>query len=112
MSDYSDRPEYNDRPEPRRAPARTDSRIPPHNLDAEASLLGAMLLDETPIGLAIEQQLDPSDFYKPAHGHVYAAIRSLSAAAEAVDAVTVAEELRRTKHLDELGGLKRNALHQ
>lgn len=105
MSDYSDRPDYNDRPESRRAPTRTDSRIPPHNLDAEASLLGAMLLDETPIGLAIENQLDPSDFYKPAHGHVYAAIRSLSAAAEAVDAVTVSEELRRTKHLDELGGL-------
>ena len=102
MSDYSER---SDRPEPRRTPARTDSRMPPHNLDAEASLLGAMLLDEAPIGLAIEQQLEPVDFYKPAHGHVYAAIKALSSAADAVDAVTVSDELRRSNLLDELGGL-------
>jgi replicative DNA helicase len=108
MSDYpefSDRPEFNDRPEPRRAPTRTDSRIPPHNLDAEASLLGAMLLDADPVGLAIENQLEAGDFYKPAHQHVFAAIRTLSAAAEAIDVVTVSEELRRANHLDELGGL-------
>ena len=50
MSDYSDRSERgNSKPA-----ARTDSRTPPHNLDAEASLLGAMLLDDSPVGLAIE----------------------------------------------------------
>jgi replicative DNA helicase len=101
MTDYSDRSERsNNRPAP-----RTDSRTPPHNLDAEASLLGAMLLDENPVGLAIEQQLDASDFYKPAHGHVYAAIKSLSSIGEAVDAVTVSEELRRSNLLDDMGGL-------
>lgn len=103
--DFSDRPEFNDRPTSRRAPTRSDSRIPPHNLDAEASLLGAMLLDQNPIGLAIENQLESGDFYKPAHQHVFAAIRTLSAIAEAVDVVTVSEELRRAGHLDELGGL-------
>lgn len=92
------------RNDPRRV-VRTDSRVPPHNLDAEASLLGAMLLDEEPIGLAIERGLESEDFYKPAHGHVYAAIRALAAAAQAVDVVTVSEELRRSKQLDELGGL-------
>jgi replicative DNA helicase len=64
-----------------------------------------MLLDENPVGLAIEQQLDASDFYKPAHGHVYAAIKSLSSIGEAVDAVTVSEELRRSNLLDDMGGL-------
>ncbi|MEI8286951.1 MAG: replicative DNA helicase [Actinomycetes bacterium] len=108
MSDYpdfSDRPEFTERPEPRRAPTRTDSRIPPHNLDAEASLLGAMLLDADPVSLAFEHQLEAGDFYKPAHQHVFASMRTLSAAGDAIDAVTVSEELRRTNHLDELGGL-------
>ena len=101
MSDFNDR---SDRNAPR-AKQQSDSRTPPHNLDAEASLLGAMLLDEAPIGLAIEMSLDPSDFYKPAHGHVFAAIRSLSGQGEAVDAVTVSEELRRSNLLDDMGGL-------
>lgn len=101
MSDNNDRSE---RPNTRPAP-RTDSRTPPHNLDAEASLLGAMLLDDTPVGLAIEMLLDPSDFYKPSHGHVYAAVRSLSGQGEAIDAVTVSEELRRSNLLEDMGGL-------
>ena len=102
MSDFIE--QRNTRPAAPRG-TRTDSRVPPHNLDAEASLLGAMLLNEEPIGLASEKQLVPEDFYKPAHGHVYAAIRSLTSAAEAVDVVTVADELRKSNLLDELGGL-------
>jgi replicative DNA helicase len=85
---------------------RSDSRIPPHNLDAEASLLGAMLLDSEPVNLAVERQLSPEDFYKPAHQHVYEAIRSLTAGGEAIDPVTVADELRRANLLDEMGGLE------
>jgi replicative DNA helicase len=101
MTDYSDRPERSaNRPAP-----RSDSRTPPHNLDAEASLLGAMLLDETPVGLALERQLDAKDFYKPSHGHIYAAIKALSSIGEAIDAVTVSEELRRSNLLDDMGGL-------
>ena len=84
---------------------RMDSRIPPHNIDAEASLLGAMMLDETPIGLAIERQLQPNDFYKPAHQNVFSAIKSLASAAQAVDPITVADELRRLGLLDDVGGL-------
>ena len=101
MTDLSER---SDRA-PSRAKVQNDSRTPPHNLDAEASLLGAMLLDGNPVGLGIEMGLDPSDFYKPSHGHIYAAIRSLSAQGEAVDAVTVSEELRRSNLLDDMGGL-------
>ena len=102
MSDFPDR--Y-DRPSASRPSQKMDSRTPPHNLDAEASLLGAMLLDSEPVGLAIERQLDASDFYKPAHGHVFSAIKLLSSQAQAIDAVTVAEELRRGNYLDEIGGL-------
>ncbi len=105
MTDTYDRSDTRpDRADNRRV-TRSDSRVPPHNLDAEASLIGAMFLDEIPIGLAIEQGLVAEDFYKPAHAHVYAAIRTLSGAAQAVDVVTVSEELRKSNLLDELGGL-------
>ncbi len=90
-----------------RAPSRPtgDRRVPPHNLDAEASLLGAMLLSSDVIGLAVERQLKSADFYKPAHQHIFDAIRALLTNAQAVDPVTVADVLRRAKILDELGGL-------
>src|SRR6478672_2619004 len=78
-------------------------RVPPHNLQAEESLLGAMLLSRTAIDLASEL-VTADDFYKPAHGHVYEAVTSLSARGEPVDPVTVAEELRRHDLLEAIGG--------
>ena len=90
------------RPAP--APMRTSAgRVPPHNLDAEESLLGAMLLSRVAIDMASEG-LSADAFYKPAHGHIYDAILSLSSQGEAVDPVTVAEELRRHDLLDVIGG--------
>ncbi len=80
-------------------------RVPPHNLDAEASLLGAMFLSEEAISLAVERRLSAADFYKPAHQNIYEAIRALIGSAQAVDPITVGDELRRTKALDEIGGL-------
>ncbi|MEY4371285.1 MAG: replicative helicase, partial [Actinomycetota bacterium] len=88
-----------------RRETRQDSRIPPHNIDAEASLLGSMMLSEEPIGHAVDMQLEVSDFYKPAHQNVFAAVRALASSGHAVDPVTVADELRRTNMLDETGGL-------
>src|SRR5687767_7093737 len=84
--------------------ARTDGRVPPHNLDAEESLLGAMLLSRDAIVSATEVGLGADEFYKPAHGHVYDAITSLYGAGEPADPVTVAEELRRAGLLDAIGG--------
>ena len=78
-------------------------RIPPHNLDAEASLLGAMLLSAAAVASAIEV-VSRDDFYKPAHGHIFEAITSLYGAGEPIDPVTVAEELRRADLLDAIGG--------
>jgi len=80
------------------------TRVPPHNLAAEESLLGAMLLSRDAIVAAIEVQLSPDDFYKPAHGHIYDAITSLYAQGEPADPVTVAEELRRAGVLEAIGG--------
>jgi replicative DNA helicase len=87
----------------RRSQAATSGRVPPNNLQAEESLLGAMLLSKDAIAIASER-LRPDDFYKPAHGHIYDAITALSAAGEPADPVTVADELRRAGLLDAIGG--------
>jgi replicative DNA helicase len=83
---------------------RAAGRIPPHNLEAEESLLGAMLLSRDAIALAAEARVEIGDFYKPAHGHIFEAVMSLYGQGEPVDPVTVAEELRRAELLDPLGG--------
>ena len=78
-------------------------RIPPHNLEAEESLLGAMLLSRDAIAAAIEI-CSAEDFYKPAHGHIFEAITSLYSQGEPADPVTVADELRRAGLLEAIGG--------
>src|SRR6478672_1522227 len=83
---------------------RASGRVPPHNLEAEESLLGAMLLSRDAITAAVEAHVEVSDFYKPAHGHIYEAIQSLHGQGEPADPVTVAEELRRADLLDGIGG--------
>ncbi len=79
-------------------------RTPPHNLEVEESLIGAMLLSRDAITAAGERRLNTSDFYKPAHGHVFEAIMALYGQGEPVDPVTIAEELRRVGLLDAIGG--------
>lgn len=79
-------------------------RVPPHNLEAEESLLGAMLLSRDAVVAGAEVGLNSDDFYKPAHGHIHDAINALYGAGEPVDPVTVAEELRRAGLLDVIGG--------
>src|SRR4051812_7119072 len=83
---------------------RASGRVPPHNLEAEESLIGAMLLSRDAITAAVEAHVETSDFYKPAHGHIYEAIQSLHGQGEPADPVTVAEELRRAEMLDGIGG--------
>src|ERR1700690_2136543 len=70
------------------------TRIPPHNLEAEESLLGAMLLSRDAIATAMEI-CKPEDFYKSSHGHIFSAVTSLFSQGEPADWVTVTEELRR-----------------
>jgi replicative DNA helicase len=80
------------------------ARIPPHNIEAEESLLGAMMLSREAITAAVEAKLEPGDFYKPAHGAIFGAAYGLHSRGEPVDPVTVAEELRRSAQLEQLGG--------
>lgn len=79
------------------------SRVPPHNLAAEQALLGAMLLTTSAVVEAVEAT-SVDDFYRPAHAHVFAAIVALWGRGEAVDTVTVADELARNGLLDAVGG--------
>src|SRR6478752_799192 len=85
--------------EPRRL--RAGNRMPPHNLDAEESLLGALLLSRDAVTTTAELGVTANDFYKPAHQHVFEAVRVLAASGAPIDAVTVADELRRAGLLDE-----------
>jgi replicative DNA helicase len=79
-------------------------RVPPHNLEAEESLLGAMLLSRDAIASAVET-CSADDFYKPAHGHIFEAITNLYGHGEPADPVTVADELRRADLLETIGGV-------
>ena len=88
------------------APNRS-GRVPPHNLQAEESVLGALLLSRDAIGVVGEAGLNVRDFYSPAHQHVFDSIRSLYSSSGPVDVVTVADELRRHGLLDEIGGIER-----
>jgi len=87
----------------RRRQQRPSGRVPPHNMAAEESLLGAMLLSRDAISSA-SMACSAEDFYKPAHGHVFDAIISLHGQGEPADPVTVSDELRRAGLLDAIGG--------
>jgi replicative DNA helicase len=78
---------------------------PPHNLDAEQSVLGAILLSEKPMyGLVIEDGLKPDDFFRDQHRLIFGAILELYNRSESIDPVTVSEQLRQAGTLEEAGG--------
>ena len=79
------------------------NRIPPHNLDAEQSVLGAMLESQDAIANVVEI-LSADDFYKPAHTEIYEAIMGLFNRHEPIDAITIVEELSRRGTLEGIGG--------
>src|SRR5205809_4871805 len=87
--------------EVRRQP-RTE-RVPPHNLEAEESVLGSMMLSGEAIASVVEV-VRPADFYRPAHQRIYEAMLDVYGRGEPVDAITTVEELRRTQALEGLGG--------
>jgi replicative DNA helicase len=79
--------------------------VPPHNLEAEKSVLGAVLLDERHLhSLLVEQQLRPDHFYREQHGAVFAAMIQLYENDRKIDHLTVAETLRQNGKLEEIGG--------
>src|ERR1700742_4706885 len=78
---------------------------PPHNLEAEKSVLGAVLLDERHLhSLLVEEQLRPEHFYREQHGAVFATMLELYEGDNKIDHLTVSEKLRQHGKLDEVGG--------
>jgi len=84
-------------------PAVISDRIPPQNLEAEISILGAVLQDPAALLKAMEV-LRAADFYKEAHRKIFSACIDLFERNEPVDLVTLANELMRRKQLEEVGG--------
>ena len=77
---------------------------PPHNIEAEQSVLGAILLSERSLyALIIEEGLQPDDFYRERHRVTYSAMLRLYIANEPIDPLTVAEALRQSGELEAAG---------
>ena len=83
---------------------RPGYRTPPHSREAEESVIGAVLLSEDAVNEVMDR-IHPEDFYVPAHQAVFEAMRSLFDTNQAIDAVTVSEELRRRGELEKVGGV-------
>lgn len=79
-------------------------RIPPHSLEAEQSVLGAMIIDKEAINTTIEI-IKPEDFYKEANKEIFETIIELYNRNEPVDLITLSEELRKRGTLENVGGV-------
>jgi len=79
-------------------------RIPPHNNEAEQSVIGAIFLEPQALITAAEL-LMPEDFYRMAHQKIFQTMISLSDKGQAIDVVTVTEELSAKKELEDVGGI-------
>jgi replicative DNA helicase len=85
--------------------ATAQTPVPPQNLEAEESVLGAMMVSERAIDpVILEVRLADDDFYRERHRIVYRAIKSLYERGEPVDALTVTEHLTQSGELAEAGG--------
>ncbi len=90
----------------RQAPSIKDpslEHLPPQSLEAEASILSAILIDNSTL-LDIMEILTPADFYRSAHQKVFSAVTDLFSKNEPVDLVTLSNRLREIGKLDEIGG--------
>ncbi|MBG0819071.1 replicative DNA helicase [Planomonospora sp. ID82291] len=86
------------------APADADfGRVPPHSIEAEQSVLGAMLIGARCID-DVAAVIRPADFYRPGHRTIAAVIVEMNARGEAVDVLTVLNELERRGELARVGG--------
>lgn len=84
-------------------PSLASLRVPPHSIEAESSVLGALLLDST--GMDRVGELQASDFYRTEHQLIFGAIAILTNSNRAADVVTVFEYLQRQNQTQEAGGL-------
>ena len=82
---------------------RDGAPVPPQNLEAEESVLGAMMLSPTAVG-AVTEILDGGDFYRESHAKIYRAALALWSKGEPVDAITLADQLDERGELEAVGG--------
>ena len=80
------------------------TRIPPHSVESEQSILGSILLDKEAI-ITVSETINPDDFYKEAHKIIYESMIKLSNKSEPIDLITLTEELKKQGHLDDVGGI-------
>ncbi len=90
-------------PRETRVPGPVDGRVPPHDLDAEQSVLGSILLDAAAISRVIDQ-LDAADFYRENHGQIYRGAVELFRQGEPIDNITLADQLTQMGVLERVGG--------
>ncbi len=83
--------------------ARSIDKLPPQNLEAEASTLGSLLIDKDAI-IKIADLIEPGDFYRDAHGMIYEAMRDLYEAREPIDILSLSSRLQEKKQLEQVGG--------
>ncbi|GGR25855.1 replicative DNA helicase [Deinococcus ruber] len=79
-------------------------RIPPHNNDAEISVLGSILLDNDAL-IQLGDSVSAEMFYRESHRKIFTCMRTLQERGEPVDLVTLSDDLRTRNQLDEVGGL-------
>src|SRR3954453_16736314 len=83
----------------------TPDRLPPQAIEAEVSVLGAVLIAEAALSqLQVEVRLRPEDFYLPKHGSIFRAMLTLADRSEPIDALTVALRPERQSELAQVGG--------
>jgi len=78
-------------------------KLPPHNLDAEQSILGVILIDNEKMANVLES-ISTQDFYKPAHQKIFGAIISLYQTNEPIDLITLTNRLKQKGSLEVVGG--------
>ena len=79
-------------------------KTPPHNIEAEQAILGAIFLEPDSIASAVEILL-PEDFYRASHQHIFRAMLDLGDKGEPIDLVTVTSYLADSKLLEDIGGV-------
>jgi replicative DNA helicase len=87
----------------KQAQLAASGKIPPHNLEAEASLLGAVLVDKEAL-IKIADQVAPDDFYAARHGLIFSAMLDLYESRQPLDLLTLSNRLEEMKELEKIGG--------
>ena len=88
---------------PSGAAGEAGARVPPHDLDAEQAVMGAMLVSEAAVSV-VGEILDAADFYSETHRVLYGAMMRLYSRGDPIDQLTLSDELRSVGEFDRIGG--------